>query len=189
MLQFIEQWKSRRQTRRTLDAHLDALAQSRYANHRCTVQYGLLRVYVARTDTGFALRLPADFAFDPHLEERQTVEAKLADQGFQLAAGVSGLEWSKITRDAPTQVQDLLVRTFEFSRDIVYSVALEPERSADNPELRTAMRTLADERSMDARHSVYRKLLDATLLLTVKRESEHVAPFSVNEDLPGGTWL
>ncbi|MEL6545299.1 MAG: SseB family protein [Myxococcota bacterium] len=181
----------KRARRGVVKAHVAALREERFLEYRCVVQAGLSRVYLSqRASEPVRVRLPADFMFDPYLDVRSSAPEKLKQEGFSLEAGASGLEWVRAARDPVRDTETLLFDVLGFAPETIYSVAVEPDRPADNESLRDAMRDLAKTRSHDARRAVYQNLLDATMLLAVDR-GEGAITARVDPESLGGrpTWL
>ncbi len=184
----LKEWDARRKQRAVLRAHVEALGEARFDGFRCVVQAGLSRVFLSRDGEAFDIRVPADFVIDP----RAVQPTRLKEAGFALESGVSGLEWRRRTKQLVDDVETVLADGFGVSQSFVYSVAVEPDRSASSPELGRAMRRLAKLRSMDARHALYRALVGATLLLAVEHDALDgtIHPLEDEEDLGGrATWL
>lgn len=191
MWQRLKSWGARRERRTALRAHVEALDEARFDGFRCVVQAGLSRVFVSRGEGDrIDVRVPADFVFDPRVAAGRG--NALEAVGFTLERCASGLEWRRAQRRLVTDVEHVLLEAFGLGDDFVYSVAVEPDRAADNPDLRKAMKTLAKRRSMEARHAVYRQLVGSTLLLAVESGVPGESPRALadKDDLGGlATWL
>lgn len=151
---------------------------------------GLFRVFLSRpVDGDLEVRIPADFHLDP-VGESATTRSGLQNDGFALELGASGLEWRRSTRRPVADVEDALFERLGLDSEILYSIAVEPDGSADGPDLRRAMKTLALERSNEARTGVYRSLATSTVLVAVERCEDEGLRALADEDLGGRpTWL
>lgn len=187
MKKWFERFKAGAKQDAALDAHLDKLGEMA-DTHRVVVYAGLTKVLVSEADGGLTVRIPGDFVLEPGLD---VSGADLTATGWSLAQGSTGQEWQKAVasrKQARGEVTRAVSRWFGDASGGLFSVALEPDATADHPRLRRSMRALAGARTHTARHTVYRELVQANLALAVTgMESGALVPWEDGEDLKGTT--
>lgn len=187
MKRWFERFKAGAQQEAALNAHLDKLGEMS-DSHRVVVYAGLTRVLVSEAGGGLTVRIPGDFVLEPGLG---VTGADLTAAGWSPAAGSTGREWHRTVsskKQARSEVTRAVKRWFGDASGGLFSVALEPDATADHPKLRHSMRALAGARTHTARHTVYRELVQANLALAVTGiETGALAPWEDDEDLEGTT--
>ncbi|MEO1170755.1 MAG: SseB family protein [Myxococcota bacterium] len=173
---------------RSLRGHLEALTEERFSSHRCVVQAGLSRLHVELAEAGYRFELPRDFEVDPFLGQAEQVPDQLIADGY--ASTQRGVEWlwrrdNQSLNAAVNEVERLLHTRMGFQRDLHYSVSLECTTARDNEPLRASMKTLAQERSPNARKTLYQDLLSAFVLLAVDEDGARIRPYEDPDPLAG----